>query len=73
MMDATRPERAGVDYTVQASVQVISSGLASIASGVSADLLGYPPHFALGAALSVIPVWLVFTWPKSAPPRFALR
>lgn len=73
MMDATRTEKAGVDYTVQASVQVISSGIAAIVSGVSAEALGYSGHFGLSILLAALPVWLVATWPKDAPARFALR
>jgi hypothetical protein len=72
MMYATRPSRAGVDYTVQASVQVISSGLAAVFSGLSADALGYSWHFTLSAALAAVPVWWVLRWPTGAPERFRL-
>jgi hypothetical protein len=52
MMDRARPTHAGVDYSVQASIVVIATGLASVASGVSAASLGYGSHFLLAAAIS---------------------
>ena len=73
MMDATRPAHAGVDYAVQASVPVIAAGAASVASGISADALGYPAHFSLSVVLALMPLWLVATWPARAPERFRLR
>lgn len=60
MMDACRRDSAATDYTAQASVVVISTGLASTLSGISADLLGYVGHFALGALLGLVGV--AFTW-----------
>ncbi len=54
MMEACRAEHAGADYTVQASVVVISTGLAAAVSGFSAQALGYAGHFLLSAALCVV-------------------
>ena len=51
MMDATRPHAAGTDYTAQASVVVLATGLASALSGFSAQALGYAAHFAVASAL----------------------
>lgn len=56
MMDVCRPEEAGTDYTVQASLVVIASGVASALSGLSAGALGYRGHFLAAAGLSVIGV-----------------
>ncbi|MFP2926366.1 MFS transporter [Pyxidicoccus sp. 3LG] len=53
MMDASRPEYAATDYTVQASVVVLATGAAAAVSGFSAQALGYSAHFALSAALCV--------------------
>jgi pantetheine-phosphate adenylyltransferase len=53
MMDASRRERAAGDYTLQASVVVIATGLASALSGVSAGALGYRDHFVLATVLAV--------------------
>ena len=52
MMDFCRPHRAATDYTVQASAFVIAGGSAQALGGVSAELLGYAPHFALSAVLA---------------------
>jgi MFS transporter, PAT family, beta-lactamase induction signal transducer AmpG len=52
MMDNCRPEHAGTDYTVQASIIVISVSLIASVSGVSAESLGYVGHFSLTAGLT---------------------
>ena len=54
MMDAARPHAAGSDYTVQASVVVMATGLGSALSGFSAQALGYAGHFALAALLCLL-------------------
>lgn len=56
MMDVCRPEDAGTDYTVQASLVVIASGVASALSGLSAGALGYGGHFLVAAGLSAVGV-----------------
>ncbi len=56
MMDVCRPEDAGTDYTVQASLVVIASGVASAVSGLSAGALGYGGHFLVAAGLSTVGV-----------------
>jgi MFS family permease len=64
MMDACDPDRAGTDYTTQACLVVIATGLASALSGVSADHLGYQTHFVLSAALAfasmAVTAWLLY-------------
>ncbi len=59
MMDMSRPEDAGTDYTVQASLVVIATGIASILSGVSAGAIGYGGHFLAASGLSAIGVIVV--------------
>lgn len=54
MMDASREDDAGTDYTVQASIVVFASLGGASLSGWLAGALGYPLTFALGAALSVL-------------------
>lgn len=54
MMDLCEPETAATDYTAQASVVVLSTGLFSWLGGVSAAALGYAPHFLLAAFLSLL-------------------
>jgi len=54
MMDAARSHAAGSDYTVQASVVVMATGLGSALSGFSAQALGYAGHFALAALLCLL-------------------
>ncbi|MDC3954190.1 MFS transporter [Polyangium jinanense] len=74
MMNSCRPEHAGADYTVQASVVVAASGLAAAASGFSAKALGYAGHFTLAAALAalaVVFVGLVFRSGRGLEPAVA--
>jgi PAT family beta-lactamase induction signal transducer AmpG len=71
MMDCCRPDEAGTDYTIQASLVVISTGIASLLSGVSAAALGYAGHFVAAAALSLAGVLVVLAYRPSAP-SFAL-
>lgn len=59
MMDWSRPAASGTDYTVQASAVVIATGAASALGGVSAQALGYGPHFLVSAALAAAAVVLV--------------
>ena len=51
MMDVCRRGTEGSDYTVQASIVVIATGIASAVSGVSAALVGYTGHFVLSGLL----------------------
>lgn len=72
MMEACRPEHAGTDYTVQASLVVIATGLAAAVSGFSAQALGYAGHFVLSAALCAVGtayVLLTFHPPRPVAPE----
>ena len=61
MMDAcTDAADTGTEYTLQASVVVIATGLAQAASGSVAARLGYAGHFLAGAGLSA--AGLALTW-----------
>lgn len=53
MMERCRPRHSASDYTLQASVVVVSQTLASALSGRSADIFGYPGHFMLVGILSL--------------------
>lgn len=53
MMDRCRPEREATDYTVQASLVVLATGVGGYLGGVVADRLDYPAFFALCAAVCV--------------------
>lgn len=53
MMDASRPARAGTDYTVQASIVVLASVVGSSVGGLVAGRFGYEVAFAAGAVLAL--------------------
>ena len=52
MMDASDPQHAGTDYTLQASSVVVAIGIASVAGGLLGDALGYGAMFGWSALLS---------------------
>ena len=54
MMDACRPHSPGVDYTLQASLLVIVTGIASLSSGFVAAATGYGFVFGGGAVLTLL-------------------
>jgi predicted MFS family arabinose efflux permease len=75
MMDASDPQHAGTDYTLQASTVVIATGLASVAGGVLGDALGFAGMFSAAVALSGAGCALLL-WALRAgrvPPRLRLR
>lgn len=53
MMDASRLEEAGTDYTVQASIVVLASFVGSALSGFVAGAVGYEATFTLGACVAL--------------------
>ncbi len=59
MMDWCRPGANATDYTIQASLVVVATGLASTLSGFSAGALGYVGHFGLAAVFAFASVWMV--------------
>jgi RhtX/FptX family siderophore transporter len=67
MMAESRPEYAGTDYTVQASIVVIATGGAAAVSGFTAQALGYAGHFLLAAGVCVVAV--VYVLLTFHPPR----
>ena len=52
MMDASDPAHAGTDYTLQACVIVLATGVAGAAGGLLGDALGYGAMFAISTLLS---------------------
>jgi MFS family permease len=54
MMDRARVSHAGTDYTVQASVVVLATGVSAALSGVLADAVGYVAHFGITGALTLV-------------------
>ncbi|HEX4872831.1 MAG TPA: MFS transporter [Nevskiaceae bacterium] len=74
MMDACRASSPGVDYSVQASLLVIVTGVASLNSGLVADALGYGAVLGGGAVLTMLallPVLRYFHITAIAPTRTA--
>lgn len=64
MMDACRPQVAGTDYTVQASIQVTVGGLLHALSGFFAAWFGYQAHFLVASAMGILVLIPVLWWAK---------
>jgi len=58
MMDACRAETAATDYTVQASLVVVSTGSAAFLAGNVAEHFGYAANFAVSGLLCLTGVML---------------
>lgn len=67
MMDACRPQVAGTDYTVQASIQVAVGGLLHLVSGLYAEWFGYAAHFATALVLGLALLAIVVVWSRHIP------
>lgn len=67
MMDMCRKEHAATDYTLQASVVVIATGLGASASGFLAEGLGYPLTFLLASVVGLAGVALVALFLPPSP------
>ncbi len=72
MMDACRPQVAGTDYTVQASIQVIVGGVLHAASGMFAQTFGYASHFGAAVVLGVLVLLPVILWARNLPEQQAV-
>ena len=63
MMDRCRSQSPGTDYSLQASLQVLATGVAALCSGVFTEHLGYAAVFATAASLTLLallPAFLSF-------------
>ncbi len=69
MMDWTEPDTAATDYTIQASVVVIATGVAASLSGFSAQRLGYGAHFLIASVFALsVPLLVRVLFPKPEGP-----
>ena len=65
MMDVCKADSSATDYTVQASVVVMTTGVASALSGFSAEHLGYQNNFLVSGVLCIIgAVWFAVCYRK---------
>jgi MFS family permease len=54
MMDRCRPHAPGTDYSLQASLMVLASGIAALCGGLFAEHLGYAAVFTTAAFLTLL-------------------
>ncbi|MCG8316557.1 MAG: MFS transporter [Pseudomonadales bacterium] len=65
MMDACRPQTAGTDYTIQASIQVCVGGGLHAISGFVAAAFGYGIHFLIASGMGILVLFPVLLWARS--------
>ena len=65
MMDRCRAGHEGVDYTMQACLVLMSSGLFTLVSGYSAAQWGFSAHFLLSAALALAAIMPAIFWKRA--------
>jgi predicted MFS family arabinose efflux permease len=54
MMDRCRAHSPGTDYSLQASLQVLATGIAALCGGVYAERFGYAAVFSTAAAVTLL-------------------
>ena len=54
MMDRCRPHAPGTDYSLQASLQVLATGIAALGGGLFTERFGYSTVFATAACLTLV-------------------
>jgi predicted MFS family arabinose efflux permease len=72
MMDRCRPHSPGTDYSLQASLMVMVTGIAATTGGVFTETFGYSTVFATAAVLTLvalIPATLFFRSLQLQPAR----
>lgn len=62
IMDYSRKQQAGSDFTFQVSVLAVTGGGMHIVSGVLAQYLGYGLYFGFCALLAVVCLWPIVRW-----------
>ncbi|MDP2226666.1 MAG: MFS transporter [Moraxellaceae bacterium] len=57
VMDLSRPDHAGADFTVQVSILAIFGGSFYLGAGFVAEALGYSGYFLLSGGLALVLLW----------------
>ena len=69
MMDRCRENHEGTDYTMQACLVLMSTGLFMLLSGLVADLIGYSNLFGLSAGLTLVAIMPALFWKRAIHDR----
>ncbi|KXZ69655.1 muropeptide transporter [Acinetobacter venetianus] len=69
VMQYSRKNFAGTDFTFQVSVMATISGLLYLMSGVIGDWLGYTRYLTVICMIAVICLWPIYYWLKKARPH----
>ena len=69
VMQYSRKNFAGTDFTFQVSVMATISGLLYLMSGIIGDWLGYTCYLTVICMIAVICLWPIYYWLKKARPH----
>ena len=64
IMDYSRKQQAGSDFTFQVSVLAMTGGVVHIFSGILAQYLGYGFHFGFCVLLALVCLWPILKWQR---------
>lgn len=67
VMDLSRPEHAGADFTVQVSILASFGGSFYLLAGVLAETVGYTSYFLISSGLALILLWPAAVYCKRLP------
>jgi predicted MFS family arabinose efflux permease len=71
MMDRCRPQSPGTDYSLQASLMVLVTGVAATFGGVFTDTFGYGAVFTTAVLLTLLALLPAVLFFRAADPRLA--
>ncbi len=57
VMDLSRPEHAGTDFTVQVSILASAGGIFYLGAGFVAEAMGYSGYFLVSGAIALLLLW----------------
>ncbi|ENU32543.1 MFS transporter [Acinetobacter parvus] len=66
VMQYSRKQFAGTDFTFQVSVMATVSGLLYLISGIVGDVLGYYRYLAMICGVAIFCLWPIFLWKNNA-------
>ncbi|MBP9045575.1 MAG: MFS transporter [Moraxellaceae bacterium] len=67
VMDLSRPEHAGADFTVQVSILAIFGGSFYLGAGFVAEALGYTGYYLVSGALALVLLWPAAVYCRRLP------
>lgn len=73
VMDLSRPEHAGTDFTVQVSILASFGGIFYLGAGFVAEALGYSGYFLVSGAIALLLLWPAAVYCRRLPQLLPAR